>query len=76
MFWLGDLNFRLEEREDLTFESVTAAVSAGQLRSLLERDTLSVAMASGRAFPLMEEGDIAFKPTYKFKIGSHEYDPK
>ncbi len=76
---MGDLNFRLLERDSLSRENIVASIASGELRPLLEEgDQLGLARREKRAFHQLEEGRIDFAPTYKFVIGSEkgEYDKK
>ncbi|XP_049273283.1 phosphatidylinositol polyphosphate 5-phosphatase type IV isoform X2 [Rhipicephalus sanguineus] len=76
VFWCGDLNFRLvnerstvvgllkdhHENKESTYES------------LLKFDQLRSAMLDGQAFFGFQEGKIKFGPTYKFEVGSSQFD--
>lgn len=76
VFWCGDLNFRLvnerstvvgllkdrRENKETTYES------------LLKFDQLRSAMLDGQAFFGFQEGKIKFGPTYKFEVGSSQFD--
>ncbi|KAJ1666218.1 Inositol-1,4,5-trisphosphate 5-phosphatase 1 [Coemansia sp. RSA 1813] len=70
VFWLGDLNYRI----DLPNDQTRSLVSQGQLQSLMMYDQLSTQMAAGRVFSGYSEADIDFLPTYKFDTGTTTYD--
>ncbi|KAK3297006.1 Endonuclease/exonuclease/phosphatase [Chaetomium fimeti] len=69
----GDLNYRIDT---MSRDTVVAAVKAGNLAKLLERDQLLVARRRNPAFRLraFEEQPIAFAPTYKYDVGTDTYD--
>ncbi|KAJ2550814.1 Inositol-1,4,5-trisphosphate 5-phosphatase 1 [Coemansia sp. RSA 1933] len=70
VFWLGDLNYRI----DLPNDQTRSLVAQGQLQSLMMYDQLSTQMAAGRVFSGYQEADIDFLPTYKFDRGTTTYD--
>ncbi len=69
----GDLNYRIDT---MSRDTVVAAVKAGNLSKLLERDQLLVARRRNPAFRLraFEELPITFAPTYKYDVGTDNYD--
>ncbi|GJP82479.1 hypothetical protein CLOP_g12734, partial [Closterium sp. NIES-67] len=67
LVWMGDLNYRVE---GVSYEQAKGEVAARNLAVLLAGDQLRREMACGRAFRGMEEGLIAFPPTYKFDRGT------
>ncbi|KAK4104893.1 DNase I-like protein [Parathielavia hyrcaniae] len=69
----GDLNYRIDT---MSRDTVVAAVKAGNLAKLLERDQLLVARRRNPAFRLraFEEQAISFAPTYKYDVGTDNYD--
>ena len=69
----GDLNYRIDT---MSRDTVVAAVKAGNLGKLLERDQLLVARRRNPAFKLraFEELPITFAPTYKYDVGTDNYD--
>ncbi|CAI5982277.1 unnamed protein product [Closterium sp. NIES-64] len=67
LVWMGDLNYRVE---GVPYEHARHQVAARNLPALLASDQLLREMAGGRAFRGMEEGLIAFPPTYKFDRGT------
>lgn len=69
----GDLNYRIDT---MSRDTVVAAVKAGNLAKLLERDQLLVARRRNPAFRLraFDELPIGFPPTYKYDVGTDNYD--
>lgn len=69
----GDLNYRIDS---MTREGVVRAVRDGDLEKLLERDQLLRCRRRNPGFRLraFEEGRITFEPTYKYDVGTDEYD--
>lgn len=75
VFWIGDLNFRLETGSFETNEIIDH-VQQNKLSPLLQRDELILTVKNHAAFRGFSEGNITFAPTYKFFIGTHDYDRK
>ena len=69
----GDLNYRIDT---MSRDTVVKAVKQQQLAKLLERDQLLVARRRNAAFRLraFEELPITFDPTYKYDVGTDNYD--
>ena len=72
-FLNGDLNYRIDT---MGRDAVIKAVKSNNLLKLLERDQLRVAQRRNPIFPLrsLQEAPIAFAPTYKYDVGSANYD--
>ena len=70
-FWiiLGDLNFRVE----LDYEPVMALIGKNNSNFILNNDQFHKCKNMDSDFNLISEGDISFKPTYKFVKGSNNY---
>ena len=62
-FWLGDLNYRLN---DLEVSEVKEQLEEGSLSLLLESDQFSLQRQQRKAFVGYKEGPIKFRPTYKY----------
>lgn len=62
IFWLGDLNYRVDIKEFPNGNYNYADYSA--------QDQLFMAMRDKKAFPDYQEGTIRFPPTYKYNKGS------
>ena len=74
---MGDLNFRLEvDPSDLSPEDVAKLVSGEEFGKLLATDQLTTARSNGEAFSELNETLPSFPPSYKFKIGTSDYDLK
>jgi hypothetical protein len=69
----GDLNYRIDT---MSRDTVESAVKANNLNKLLERDQLLVARRRNHAFKLraFDELPITFAPTYKYDVGTDNYD--
>ncbi|KAJ1896931.1 hypothetical protein LPJ81_004636 [Coemansia sp. IMI 209127] len=72
VLWFGDLNYRLA----LDSGAIGDTIAQGEYASLLGLDQLRIAMLNRQAFATFEEADIAFAPTYKYVLGTTEYDAK
>ena len=69
----GDLNYRIDT---MGRDAVIKAIKANDLSKLLERDQLLVSRRRNPAFRLrvFSESPITFAPTYKYDIGTDNYD--
>jgi hypothetical protein len=69
----GDLNYRIDT---MSRDTVVMAVKSRNLAKLLERDQLLVARRRNPGFKLraFEEMPITFAPTYKYDVGTDNYD--
>lgn len=69
----GDLNYRIDT---MSRDTVVMAVKQNNLAKLLERDQLLVARRRNPGFRLraFEELPITFAPTYKYDVGTDNYD--
>ncbi|CAG9562048.1 unnamed protein product [Danaus chrysippus] len=81
VFWIGDLNFRTDHpaENSPSAEEIVATlekVEKDKFNTLLRHDQLLAVMESGEAFSEFSEADIRFAPTYKFMIGTDDYDIK
>lgn len=70
-FWLGDLNYRLN---DLEVTEVKEQLEEGNLALLLESDQFSQQRHQRKAFVGYCEGPIKFRPTYKYDPGTNNWD--
>ncbi|KAJ7178924.1 inositol polyphosphate phosphatase [Mycena filopes] len=70
VIWLADTNYRI----DFDNEMVRASALADDLDALLAGDQLRQAIDSGAAFAGYEEGPLLFRPTYKYDLGTDNYD--
>ncbi|KAJ1653619.1 hypothetical protein IWQ61_006295 [Dispira simplex] len=72
IIWMGDLNYRIP----LENSKVKSLLEAQQFKYLQDFDQLNIEKANRRAFAGFEENVIQFPPTYKYEIGTNQYDPK
>ncbi|XP_077418052.1 inositol polyphosphate 5-phosphatase K [Vanacampus margaritifer] len=71
VFWLGDLNFRID---NLEMQVVKTAIENNKLSMLWEKDQLNMAKESETVLEGFQEGPLKFPPTYKFDVGTNVYD--
>ncbi|CAH1787853.1 unnamed protein product [Owenia fusiformis] len=76
VFWMGDLNFRLQLKKEPVIALVNGITSDEfpNFESLLSQDELTKARNDDLIFQHFQEGRINFKPTYKYDVGTDEYD--
>lgn len=76
VFWFGDLNFRIESsfREVISLLNELDKTSNPSMECLLKDDQLIRTMELGNAFHGFNEPPIYFPPTFKFRIGSNDFD--
>lgn len=69
----GDLNYRIDA---MPRDTVVRAVNERNLAKLLERDQLLLSRRKNPAFRLrvFQELPITFAPTYKYNVGTDDYD--
>ncbi|THW77257.1 hypothetical protein D6D17_10354, partial [Aureobasidium pullulans] len=70
IIWLGDFNYRI----GMANEKTRQLVKMGDLEKLYENDQLNLQMVHGKTFPYYNEARITFLPTYKYDVGTDEYD--
>ncbi|KAJ2716349.1 hypothetical protein H4R19_000701 [Coemansia spiralis] len=70
--WLGDLNYRLA----IDTGDMADVLARGDHVTLLGLDQLRIAQLQGQAFAGFSEGEIRFRPTYKFAVGTSSYDER
>lgn len=73
VFWIGDLNFRLDLAD---LAQVSKRIRKKDWPYLLDFDQLSLSKQRKMVFQGYQEGEIKFAPTYKFRPGSNEYENK
>ncbi|KAJ3431209.1 hypothetical protein M0812_02885 [Anaeramoeba flamelloides] len=72
LFWMGDLNYRLE---NISRTEVLEMIEKKELNSLLKYDQLREQMKFGYVFKGFKESVVNFPPTYKFDPGTiTQYD--
>lgn len=76
LFFLGDLNYRSILTRPELIELLPLHGRQGNLQKALESDQLERERKSGRVFAGFKEAPIKFLPTYKYDIGTNEYDTR
>ncbi|NXG55282.1 PI5PA phosphatase, partial [Hemiprocne comata] len=71
VFWFGDLNFRIES---LDIRFVKYAIDSNILSQLWEKDQLNIAKSTWPVLSGFQEGPLNFPPTFKFDVGTNQYD--
>eukprot|EP01048_Picozoa_sp_COSAG05_P006834 COSAG05_NODE_461_length_9571_cov_14.935283_10_plen_442_part_00 len=70
VFWLGDLNYRINGNRTL----IERLITSKRRSALRNNDQLLGERAKGNAFVGYEEGQLSFDPTFKFDPGTSTYD--
>lgn len=70
IIWFGDFNYRV----GLSDDRARRLIHAGDLDTLYENDQLNIQMVAGMAFQYYSESRITFPPTYRFDVGTDDYD--
>ncbi|PFH51385.1 hypothetical protein AMATHDRAFT_74943 [Amanita thiersii Skay4041] len=70
VIWLADTNYRI----DLDNGTVRSLAEADALDALFAADQLRYAMDTGAAFAGYQEGPLLFRPTYRYDVGTDNYD--
>ena len=76
VFWLGDMNYRIQTSLEMTVEMIKAHADNFQISSLLREDQLVQEMTKGTIFSDFAEGAIDFKPTYKYDPNTDNWDSR
>jgi len=71
VFWLGDLNYRLN---DLECNEVKDLLTEDNLAALQENDQLQLQKHQRKVFMGYQEGAITFRPTYRYDPGTNNWD--
>ncbi|XP_056266221.1 inositol polyphosphate 5-phosphatase K isoform X2 [Pseudoliparis swirei] len=71
VFWFGDLNFRIA---DHGLHFLRSSINGGRLHLLWNKDQLTMMKKKEAFLQEFDEGDLNFKPTYKFDRNSDTYD--
>ncbi|XP_053178161.1 phosphatidylinositol 3,4,5-trisphosphate 5-phosphatase 1 isoform X1 [Scomber japonicus] len=66
LFWLGDLNYRVE-LPSTEAENIVTKIKQQQYQELLGKDQLNMERNDGKVFLHFDEEDITFPPTYRFE---------
>ncbi|KAK5737481.1 Inositol-1,4,5-trisphosphate 5-phosphatase 1 [Elasticomyces elasticus] len=70
VIWAGDFNYRI----GMENERARLLVKKGDVGTLYENDQLNLQMVHGRTFPFYTEKTPTFMPTYKYNLGTDDYD--
>lgn len=70
VIWFGDFNYRIGLPDD----RARRLAHAGDLETLYENDQLNIQMVAGMVFQYYSESRITFPPTYRFDVGTDDYD--
>ncbi|KAL1302222.1 hypothetical protein AAFC00_002647 [Neodothiora populina] len=70
IIWMGDFNYRI----GMSNERTRALVKDKDLETLYANDQLNLQMVHGKTFPFYHEARITFLPTYKYDLGTDDYD--
>lgn len=70
LFICGDLNYRV----NIPYSECVPLANEGRTDELLAKDQLSLQIKTVKELSDLKEGDIYFKPTYRFDKGSDVYD--
>ncbi|EFJ17200.1 hypothetical protein SELMODRAFT_421239 [Selaginella moellendorffii] len=70
VIWVGDLNYRVVGHRN----SVGVLIKNNLEKLLWSRDQLSREARHGRIFTGFREGPLTFRPTYKYDVGTDNYD--
>ncbi|KAG1888979.1 DNase I-like protein [Suillus fuscotomentosus] len=80
LFWMGDLNYRIDLADGDVRELLTSFPGPGNVPLLLKYDQLKMAIASGKAFAEFSEHAITHMPSYRYASNTSEdslgYDRK
>jgi hypothetical protein len=72
LIWMGDLNYRVSIEE----ADAKIMLDSGVISDLLSFDQLKTEKASFRVFVGFEEQEIRFPPTYKYDVGTSNFDSR
>lgn len=70
IIWFGDFNYRI----GMDNERARQLIKKNDLGQLYENDQLNLQMVHGKCFPHYSEQTPTFLPTYKFNVGTDDYD--
>eukprot|EP01038_Epipyxis_sp_PR26KG_P011261 gene11261-15109_t len=74
IFWLGDLNYRIDD--DIPIKQIFAKIEENDFEMLRQKDQLNIERAKGNVFQGFEEGQLNFPPTYKYQPGTDVYETR
>lgn len=68
LFWLGDLNYRL----DMDIQEILNYINRKEFEPLLKVDQLNLEREKNKVFLRFAEEEISFPPTYRYERGSRD----
>ncbi|XP_072161550.1 inositol polyphosphate 5-phosphatase OCRL [Bemisia tabaci] len=71
IYWLGDLNYRIT---DMDVNLVKSYIEKENYKAIIEYDQLKQQHKKGNVFVNYKEGEINFRPTYKYDTGTDDWD--
>ncbi|XP_022100456.1 inositol polyphosphate 5-phosphatase OCRL-1-like isoform X2 [Acanthaster planci] len=71
VIWMGDLNYRIS---DLSVDVVKVHIDSKDFKTLMEHDQLFRQHRIEKVFKGFKEGEITFRPTYKYDPGTDNWD--
>nr|XP_022289390.1 inositol polyphosphate 5-phosphatase OCRL-1-like isoform X1 [Crassostrea virginica] len=71
VFWIGDLNYRIN---GLEIDKVKSMIDKEKYKDLLSYDQLHQQLGRSDVFRGYSEGEINFRPTYKYNTGTNDWD--
>jgi phosphatidylinositol-bisphosphatase len=74
VFWLGDLNYRIQTSDTFNAETIKQWANLYQLQELTSKDQLCNQRKQKKVFEDFQEGELTFKPTYKYDPGTDNWD--
>uniref|UniRef100_A0A0N5AB20 IPPc domain-containing protein n=1 Tax=Syphacia muris TaxID=451379 RepID=A0A0N5AB20_9BILA len=75
IFWLGDLNYRLEVQNGLSNEAIRSLCSSEKsFKDMIVYDTLKQQQVLKQVFVGFNEPEICFRPSYKYDTGTSDWD--
>ncbi|SSD59133.1 related to Polyphosphatidylinositol phosphatase INP52 [Saccharomycodes ludwigii] len=74
IFWLGDLNYRIDLPNEEVRKVLSDKNAPSNLSKLLQYDQLTQEINAGVVFKGFKEPTIRFPPTYKYDLGTDLYD--
>lgn len=75
IFLLGDFNYRIQQYNP-DFNNIVKKINDDELSFLIAWDQCLTEKLKGNILHNFIEGELSFAPTFKFKIGTNEYNPK
>ena len=71
VYWFGDLNYRIT---DITSDQVKKMIDLNELDVLYQYDQLRIQQEKKKVLAGYNEGSLTFPPTYKYDIGTDDWD--